>query len=878
MEKFSAKILKDTISIKPGRFVFNSITVNNNSFQDLTLGLRFLLPDGWSFITIPNASLEVKRGEFINLPFRILPSKSALGDLLYPITIFFKNPISGVEVHESFFVKIDQNTKWNANLLNSNIVINENDSLSKFQLNIRNNGNKRELFEINLKSELRLGLPSSGLQVMLRPGADTLLNIYVASRYKTSSAKSVSFFIKSKNETVMLSGNVYFASEVYQGNKSKFGSFPIDIEYFNINALTRGSSYSFFDINGNYNLKNNKIIGLRIRTNSFNPDFSLNTQYYNLSYRSQKVDLSIGTQNLFFNYQINGYGARMAYTTNSKKMFEMYGVQSIISNAQIIGLKTENNKIENRVISTNALFLSDKTSNTTSMFALHNFEKKYSTSKSFSLSAGYSSEKKELEQNYTLGYMGGYRFETRLKFAKIQSTFQYYSDKFPGILKGVKYGSHDIQMGNKTKSIAFFSESNTRQPFFEENQVIGQLQNYQSQEHGLRIELAKQNSRGIAGFSYLDQYQQNNSFGKMSGLKSSFNLSTYKSHFMQSFMFNFMKTSVKEIDNNKIHDSYGIFYQLKYKSLGLNANYTNGPNFYFDYISFVSANLNPKTHNVSLFYEFKNKSRTFYDRINISNSNNSIFSKTNMVLRNELYFELPKAKASVSVFSNINVLDISQLPSLNVSVKKTFNLPLVIKQKYYSASIFLFKDNNNNNIFDKGEEPIADVNLQINGQALKTNKKGMVFMKNVEKEEYIIDYRKIQNLKGWVPKDKNLDTLFLDRDISIGVPFKQSKMVAGKVKFEIENSNKEAKESLNGILIIATNKKGEIFRSTTNEKGEFYLNLKEDFYNVQIPTNIFGEDNRVEKSIISIDLLKENYSEIEFKIIQKKRKMNIKKE
>lgn len=878
MEKFSIQVLNDTVAIKPNQFAFNSITINNTSAQNLTLGVRFALPSGWNFVTIPNSSIDIKRGEFVSIPFRISPSKSALGDLSYPITVIIKNPISGKEVFESFYVKIKQNTNWTANLSQSNLFIEEKDSMSRFQLKIKNSGNKREMFEINVKSDLKLSLPSEGTQAMLWPGKDTTINVFVASRYKTSNSNSVAFFVKAKNETIMLTGNVFFTSAVYEGNKSKYGTLPIDFEFFTINSFGQSFGYSFFDINGSYSLSNQKSLSFRIRTNSFNTDYSINTHYYSLDYKGKKFELNLGSQNMFFNYQINGYGAKVVFKTDSRKEYELYGLKSQISNANILGFRQENQKIENRTLTTDALFVQDFDQKALSLFALHNYQKKYSSSKLFSLSAGYSSEKEMESDSFRLGYMGGYRFETKLKFAQIQSTYQYYSERFSGILKGVKYGSHEVRMGSKTKSVSLFSESNSRNPFEEENVNIGLQRSFKSQEHGLKLEISKAQKRATLGFVYLEQYQQNAFLSKMAGYKSSLNFTMNSSKFMQSTLLSYMKTGVKEIDNNKLKDSYSIFHQMKYKGFGINANYTLGPNFYYDYISFVSANLKPTTHNVSIFYELKNKKHTFFDRINISNNNNSMFSKPTTVLRNEIYFEFPKARSSVNIFTNINVIDPKMAPSLNVSLKKTLNVPVIFKQKYYSASIFLFKDQNNNDLFDKGEEPITDANLSINGQTLKTNKKGMIYLKNMEKDEYIIDYRKIQNLKGWVVKEGSVDTIVLDRNISLGVPFKQSRMVAGKVKFELENSTKEVKESLSGIMVVAINRKGEMFRSTTNDRGEFYINLSEDTYNIQIPTNIFGDGYRVEKSILPVDLTKEKYSEIEFKVIQKRRAINIKKE
>ena len=878
MEKFSFQILNDTIAVKLGQFAFNSITINNTSQQNLTLGLRFILPVGWNFVTPPNASFELKAGEFQSIPFRISPSKSALGDINYPITVIIKNPISGKEVIENFFVKIKQNTSWQAKLLNSNLVIEEKDSLSKFQLKIKNNGNKRELFEISFKSDLNLSLPSSGTQIMLWPGRDSTLVVYVASRRQKSNSNSVSFFVKAKNETIMVTGNVFFPSEVYQENNSKFGSIPVEFQIFSVNSFGKKSGYTFFDMSGIYNFTNQKTLSFRFRSNSFNPDYTIDSHYYSLIYKSDRFNLDLGSQNMFLNYQIIGLGARIGYFTKKKKEYEIFGLESQFSNAQVYGFRQENNKVENRVLKSDALILNDKDKNLFSLFALHNLEKKISTSKLFSLSAGYSSEKVDSLKSFNFGFMGGYRFESKVNKIHIQSTYQYYSDKFPGMLKGVKYGSHDLRLGSNFKSISLFSESNSRQPVLGDSINIGLGRRYNSQEHGLKIGISNLINRSTLIFSYLEQYQQNNFLNKMNGYKSSINFSFIRPKLSQSLMVNYMKTGIKGLDNNLPKNSYSFFYHFKFKDLGVNANYTIGPNFYNDYLSFITENIRPKSHNLSLYYELKNKSRTFYDRINITSNYNSFYSKNTVVFRNEIYFEMQKAKSSVNIYTNLNVLEPTQGSSLNISLKKTIDLPVFIKPKYFSASIFLFKDKNNNDLFDKGEEAISDVNLMINGHSLKTNKKGMIFLKNVEKDEYIVDYRKIQNLKGWIVKEGSVDTLLLDRNISIGVPFKQSRMVAGKVKYELENSTKEVKDNLSGILIIAINKKGEMFRTATNERGEFYLNLNEDTYNIQIPTNIFGEGYIVEKSILSVDLTKESYSEIEFKVIQRRRQMNIKKQ
>ena len=152
----------------------------------------------------------------------------------------------------------------------------------------------------------------------------------------------------------------------------------------------------------------------------------------------------------------------------------------------------------------------------------------------------------------------------------------------------------------------------------------------------------------------------------------------------------------------------------------------------------------------------------------------------------------------------------------------------------------------------------------------------MAFLKNVDKGEYIIDYRKIQNLRGWVVNGGSLDTLNIQQNTSLGVPFKQSKSVSGRVVLASDNKD-HRKESLGGILIFAINKSGELVKTTTNTNGEFFFNLNSDKYNIQIPTNIFEEGTTIERPVISVDLTRGEVPEVIFKVTQKKRQINIKK-
>ncbi|MCA0364899.1 MAG: hypothetical protein LCH67_12720 [Bacteroidetes bacterium] len=876
-ETFGVQMLNDTIIVKNGQFAFNSFTVNNNSSQSQHFNVQYNLPSGWSFVTNPTPSFEIKRGEFITVPFRISPSRNSLGDYNYPVSIILKNTLTGKEKIKSFVVKIKQNTVWSASLLSSSIVISKIDSLPRFQLKIKNSGNKRELFDIEVKTDLRISLPSIGTQAFLAPGKDTTLTVYISNNFKNSNTSSVVFYVKAKAETQMITGTVYFAQETLVGHKKRYGILPFNLEYMGVNALMPRQGYFYFNIDGEFQLNANNNFTFRYRTNSFSNEDQFNTSSLFLNYQGKKLNVFAGNMVSFVNYQINGDGLKIGYKINNKNDIQSFAVKSRLSDSDILGFKQEYNADNRKSFSTNLLYVKDNQKHENLFFGIHKFDLKFSTTRQLMFTGGYSNEFNVVKNENNKGLMGGYRVEWKKGRAKLQSSYQYYSDRFPGLFKGLKYGSHELSVGSKGKGLYFFSESTFRNPFTEPNEVVSVFQNSSINEHGARLRFNNNVNHATFSYSILNQYQKNTELGKMAGQKLGFNFSTNRIKFNQSLMLNYVKSTITGSTNKNLGETFSVFYQLKYKEFGLNGNYNDGAVYYFDYLNFANSDTKPSSYNLSLSYTLNNKARTFYNRSFVSLVKNSGISDRSLNYANEFFIEIPRVRASFNVYSNINLLNARLAPSLNISFKKALGIPMVFKTRYHSASIFLFKDKNNNDLFDKGEEPVSDVNIQINGTTLQTNKKGMVFLKNVEKGDYVVDFRKIQNLKGWVIKGGSTDTLNMNQNVAIGVPFRQSQMVSGRVVFESENLRNQSKESVGGILIFAINKSGEVVKTATNSNGEFFFNLNKDTYNIQIPTNIFGEGISVSKSIIAVDLTQSEVPEVIFKVTQKKRQINIKK-
>lgn len=878
-ENYEFSFLKDSIKLNLGQFGFNSFTIYNPTTSKISLNLKMALPAGWGLVNTVSPQLEVEAGQVLSIPIRLSPSANSVGNVTYPIGILLRNNISQNEENYTFFVKISQVFKWNASLLSQVINITPSDTLPKFSVKISNKGNRKELFLVDFKSDLRLSHASTGLQLLLAPNQDTTINVFVRSKYTVSSLNAVEVLVTTRDGVKQLNQQIYFISDTYQVHKSKYASMTLDASYTGFNGFNTTQISNNVFVNGRFELKKARSFNFYLRSGTdFFGESSANN-FKQLNYTSSKFSLSVGSQTDFLNYQINGNGLNMQFISPEKQVTEVFGVRNLGSTADIIGFRQQIRMGETKELKSYGLYVDDKILSTSNYFSVHTMSFKIGSNQSLSITGGISGEKKiNLGEMLAAGTYG-YRYQMQVKKLSVRSYYNYFSPNFPGFTRGLKSSEHEGRVYFRDTFLGLFSSSNNKEVGMVPDELtnVGQFTQIINTNHGIRLGFPIRRANVIVYSSQVIQKQGDQMSEPMLGIRSGLSFTYRKGHLSQTFTAAHTRSSVVNIMSGKINNSMVTFLQLKYKELGLMANYDFGPNFYFDYVNLESNGIKPFRQNVSAFFDIKSKDKNIIDRASLGYLNSSYNNFASLLMRHDVTFNLAKHHSSLSISAGIDFLNISQIPSISVTFKKLFNIPMALKPKYHDLKLFMFKDGNNNGIFDRGESTIENGHLVVNGNHLITNKNGQATLKNADKGDYLIDFKNIKNVKGWVVTESAKDTIVLKNNTSVGIPFKESKMISGKLVYQNLYAVDVLPPTLGGVLVVAVNRQGDIFKAITNSEGEFFFNLNADIYNIQIPNNMFEGNLFIEKSVKSVDLRNHNSSNLEFKILQKKRQINIKK-
>jgi hypothetical protein len=189
----------------------------------------------------------------------------------------------------------------------------------------------------------------------------------------------------------------------------------------------------------------------------------------------------------------------------------------------------------------------------------------------------------------------------------------------------------------------------------------------------------------------------------------------------------------------------------------------------------------------------------------------------------------------------------------------------------------MFKDANNNDKWDKGEEPIKEASILINGKYLSSDEKGKTSLRNIEKGNYIVDFSPISNQKGWMPLTILSDTVNLKRDREILIPFKTTLSIVGKVEFSAGAYSIRGNMKLSGLRIVAVSETMKEFEAITNEDGEFFFNLVQGSYTIKMPESILGDKFKFDYLSQDVLVYDQPQESLLFILKEKGRKLNIRR-
>ncbi|MBC8054100.1 MAG: hypothetical protein H7Y13_13625 [Sphingobacteriaceae bacterium] len=871
--------LKDTIFQNGNSFSFNRASVTNSSSVKQVFGLELSIPENWQSLFDNRKLFQLSPNETIELPIRITASSDASSDKFYPIHLLVKKEGISTKNTRTFFAGLRPNSKWKAVLMTPELKLDRLNKETNFRIILSNTGNVAEDLTVRFNTGLELTQPRE-VYVKLGAGSDTVVQVGIITSLRHLSEfkpQGIAIEIINKNkDRQYLTQRVYSNNTVFLENPSRWYRVPLFVEFVSQNLASKQEQLYYINSAGDLKLDKERSLSFNFRSNDYYIDNTASTRYANITYHTKKLDLSVGDQIEFNSFLFDGLGARVSYKANNGYSFNAVGVKSRLGNANQFCFEQQLQTGKNKILNETVLNL-DVARRINSYINLTEYDWNIGKSNSLIIGAGLGLESAELLSSRvnTNGHSLGVRYDLNSRRVIIRSANNFSSKNFPGMERGVARSTNEVRILFKKNYFAgAVGDYNSRTAGYFETDRLLYMFGGRSSEYGLRSGFNKGQNNVVLTASIVNQLQDSSS--KIPFKSHKINVNTGLA-FSRSLYFmlsaNLAKSRMVENLNSKAVYSLNAYGTLQNKNAGLSFRLDQGPFYYAELRAFETDGSKISRFQFAPYAECDFFKSQVNARAELNYARDIANRYETYIARIDLNVNLNKRGLSLRFYNNHNLNRDSRLNSMNISLRKNFNVPLPGLQKYHIMKVVLFKDHNNDGKFDSADEPLPDANIQIRSQYFRTNVLGEAVYKNISKGKYQLDLSRV-NSKGWVPANGLKQVLNFDKSLDWFIPFCESKFLSGQLNV-VKDPFSKLRFDPSNIRITAISSKGESFSTLTDDEGAFFLNLPADTYNVKINTNVFNVDFRVLQDLHRIDLTQKAQESVVFEIRESKRKMNI---
>ncbi len=249
---------------------------------------------------------------------------------------------------------------------------------------------------------------------------------------------------------------------------------------------------------------------------------------------------------------------------------------------------------------------------------------------------------------------------------------------------------------------------------------------------------------------------------------------------------------------------------------------------------------------------------------------NSSFSGNTSYFTGRAEFDV-MSKTNMFAAVNHNRFGNYNLSTLELGITQKLSLPKV-GAKNGDLEVFIYKDGNQNGIYDQGDQEAKGHLLYINGAAFMTGTNSAVAYKNLPYETYKIS---VSNIGGWYAPDKNISISKKKERIEIAL--KRTGVLKGTLSYSFNEFSYEINRNLSGITVIATDENNIKHLTKTNSNGQFIFYLPIGRYSMNLDNSSLSPEVEIEKNLQPVQLDAEISRSINIKLIVKARKIETKK-
>ncbi|WP_113617069.1 COG1470 family protein [Chitinophaga flava] len=865
--------VKDSLAAnKANRFLYNNIKIINKDNRAQSFNLSVTVPDGWRLMApakVMSKVLEAGQSEMIPVVLMRLQNAPASWEAV-------KVQLDAKAY--KFYIKAEPICEFYVTPITNVVTLKGQEKDFKITLRVRNTGTIPGTYLTNVRNN-NLEINSSKA-IRLTPGADTICTFSYSLKDKALGKLMTEKLNVNVTDTSGVSYMNYVKLERAQHErKEKESPYPIFPLWFETGVMIWGKQVSYYGgMHGEIPIGDNKL-SFFYRTKQYGLGNTLEKNVFGFGYQSRHWDVYLGHMSdikYFFTY---GSGGKLTYRSKPGTEFTLSATKhsdflTYYMNDNITGTAKYSIKKVNILQGVSADF--DHGLHRTA-YLFNNEIQLFNTEKvTLGVNAGVGIDhylRKVVGFPDKPGAALGYNFAFRSKRINFSSMVQYYGDYFPGLNKGLMFHSHDVSWKFKTNALGIFYQYNRSGV----NTLRDTIYNsdafkFNFTKYGLKYSNSSTNRSLSLSTGMLEQSVSvattmpkyifgEMSFGQRAGKKFNFILNSI-SGYNSSYGTN---KKVVLLTNTNLSASYKFF--------GVKGNYMQQPIFdntneknFLRYVQTVLAGP------YLMFNVFKRvRTNVYY------NFSKSLYDKT-------IYHQIG---GNISYSGGKNGLDVnasamvpletgSLTPNglsekyINVSIIKKFNVPLIFKKKYYTLNLLPFFDVNANGIKDAGEQLIPNLQISINSIPFISDERGSISYRNVTPGNYKLDFGGANNVKGVIPASGIIQNIPVNKDVTVFVPFKRSRVITGSI---VINSDSLAKSSFprSNIKVIATDSTGMLYSTLTDDMGSYFLNVPAGKYAVSLNPEAFNEKIKPRILSYTVDVGVQLEAKADFEIVDRSR-------
>jgi hypothetical protein len=877
----------DSVETEPGSsFVYNNVTITNTYSTPLTILTEIQNPQGWNLVNMVQDAIELKPGESYFIPLTYARTPQALAEWT-PVSMNFRIQNKADVFAYKFYLIAKPRDRYISRINTREITLSAYQPEVSFKVFIKNTGNMVQKYNLDIRN--RVLASGTNIPISLKPGEDTnYICTLKISKQQWQNLRTAETRVNIANQnwlTESYSIVIRKASSNYKAHESQYKTFPLSVFGGVANFGNQLSAYAGFDATFQINDYSNLNVmytspPIGAGATKLPPNFAI-------TYNYKRLQIYTGIMGAVGAFTANGLGGRVTYRLKDEDFVSISGIKGsaklvqgnsdLVSGTAHYSLFNKKIKIVNDVY---ADFDHDRHINSYICNNMFNIIRTKSLMVSLSGGVGMTHYKDSLiAKNDVIGYTGGYNVIFSKRNFQVGLMDIYTDDKYPGNLQGYNSANNFAKVLFKKSYLGVFYNYNhvlniQRDTTFNSNIVI-----YNTKAYGLNTGWNHKRTSVDISTGIIDQ----------TGFTGSLPSYNYVS---LSYLY------TKDRDNNLTINSFYGASDLTKKN---NAYTGNQP-----YLWIERAVLNIKYGGLLLGYS-QAPANTAINQLgspSLINSDNAKIVETYNVspfvrhkfMHDQLICQLQYnyMKSDITSFQNINSIttysnrdkgfDVAlgvYMPinssgglSANLSFRKNFDVPIITKKAYYNFKIVLFVDENANGKYDVGEQLIKNAEVNISGNSLLTDDSGSIQYINIEKGVYQMDFSNVRGLRGFVPKAGLRQILVINHDEVQFIAFKRSRYVYGTLDIHYAYNKKTV--NLENFKVTAVDSDGNVFNTMTDGNGDYYLNLPANKYTISLNPEAFDDTYKPLEIKYSVDLIEHEEANVVFKIMQKRRELNVK--